>query len=846
MDFRRLWRIAPLVVAALVSVWLIAQPATPAPVASPRTQGLRQSLSPAGSQAAAVVSSVQGELETIYPTTVNLADVPVGEYTPYNTYDQWRAGVIDFEENNEGRRSQLEVQQLQAEAMALPPSRNIQVIGDGPGGWAPTPLTSFDAINVAECCGGGTSVPPDSDMAAGPNHLIAVANVAFKIYNKAGAVLAGPTTFASFFASQAVCVAGPYGAFDPTVLYDEEADRFIIGVDGNGTHFCAAVSATNNPLGAWYVYAAPANFSGAFHDYPHTGVGDDAIFVGANQFGGGLPGGFEGRVWALNKTVMYAGQALTPVTFSTGSTEGTPQPLHLHGYLQGTWPNSTTHYFATDPYDGCTLNIWRWLNPLTGGVPSIVSTFNLCTATGVPGGMPVDAPQQGGTPIQANDWRTRGFEYRNGYGWTADSISCNPGGGTVDCVRFTQVNLTANPPTLTQAGVFASSGVYRTFPDLVVNDCDDMAVGYSQLSSTTWPSIYVTGRLSTDPPGTVQPQVLLKAGEKVYTSFDTPPYRWGDYSGMTIDPDGVTFWHMGEYSKIVPAGPAANWGNYIGSYTYTSCGGAQNQPPTADAGGPYSVAEGSSVQLNGAGSDPDNDPLTFAWDLDNNGSFETPGQSVAFSAATLDGPASRTVVLQVCDDQSACATDPATVNVSNVPPTVNAGPDQVAGVGQVVNLAPATFTDPGLADTHTATIDWGDGTVVPGTVNQAAKTVSGSHSYANFGAYTVTVCVTDDDTGAGCDTMTVSVNSPPVAVDDMAVSYGWHIFIDVLANDSDPDGDPLAVASVTQPQNGRTANYATRILYMPQRGFKGTDSFSYTITDGNGGVSTANVTVMVY
>ena len=53
-----------------------------------------------------------------------------------------------------------------------------------------------------------------------------------------------------------------------------------------------------------------------------------------------------------------------------------------------------------------------------------------------------------------------------------------------------------------------------------------------------------------------------------------------------------------------------------------------NAPPTVDAGGPYSVNEGSSVTLSASGSDPNGDSLAYAWDLDNNGSFETSGQSV--------------------------------------------------------------------------------------------------------------------------------------------------------------------------------------------------------------------------
>src|SRR5581483_363849 len=90
-----------------------------------------------------------------------------------------------------------------------------------------------------------------------------------------------------------------------------------------------------------------------------------------------------------------------------------------------------------------------------------------------------------------------------------------------------------------------------------------------------------------------------------------------------------------------------------------------NHTPTADAGGPYNVDEGGSTTLTGSGTDPDGDPLSYAWDLDNNGSFESSGKSVTFSAANSDGPSSQPVALQVCDDSHACNTATTAVSVAN-------------------------------------------------------------------------------------------------------------------------------------------------------------------------------------
>jgi N-acetylneuraminic acid mutarotase len=176
-----------------------------------------------------------------------------------------------------------------------------------------------------------------------------------------------------------------------------------------------------------------------------------------------------------------------------------------------------------------------------------------------------------------------------------------------------------------------------------------------------------------------------------------------------------------------------------------------NIRPMVDAGGPYQVNEGGSVQVSATGNDPENGSLTYAWDLDNNGSFETLGQSVNFSAASLDGPSSHTIAVQVTDDGNLTATDQATVNVLNVAPTVGAITTTVdpVQVNTPIN-ANASFTDPGTPDTHTAVWDWGDGTTT-GTVTESngSGSVSDSHTYTAAGVYTVKLTVTDDDNDFG-------------------------------------------------------------------------------------------------
>jgi hypothetical protein len=158
------------------------------------------------------------------------------------------------------------------------------------------------------------------------------------------------------------------------------------------------------------------------------------------------------------------------------------------------------------------------------------------------------------------------------------------------------------------------------------------------------------------------------------------------------------------------------------------------------------VEEGQAVTLTAAGSDPEGGAVTFAWDLDNDGIFETAGQSVTFNG--VDGTFDVPVSVQVTDEFGNLAVASTVVTVKNAAPVLGAlvGPSTPMAVKKNVSVN-AEFTDAGVLDTHTAQIDWGDGSVTAGTVSEAngAGTVSGTHAYNAAGIYRVVMTVMDKD-----------------------------------------------------------------------------------------------------
>jgi hypothetical protein len=120
-----------------------------------------------------------------------------------------------------------------------------------------------------------------------------------------------------------------------------------------------------------------------------------------------------------------------------------------------------------------------------------------------------------------------------------------------------------------------------------------------------------------------------------------------------------------------------------------------NQAPSVTAGGPYTAAEGTPLVLTAGGADPESDPLVYAWDLNDDGVFETPGQRATFVAD--DGPSTRWVRVRASDGLLD-AVERVPVTVTNVPPTASLRVPADAQAGSTFAASLAAPADASAAD----------------------------------------------------------------------------------------------------------------------------------------------------
>jgi len=490
----------------------------------------------------------------------------------------------------------------------------------------PSPLASFNGpSNIAGVA------PPDSVGDIGPNHYVAMSNLFFQIYDRSGVSLFGPAATNTLWSGfGGACEAQNAG--DPIILYDQIADRWLLTQftsSGSELFNCVALSTSPDPTGTYFRWAFSNGAN--FPDYPKYGVGADAYYISTRDF---LSGSYVGiGAYALNRAEMIAGNPSPGVikftvdrTVPANVGDGL-LPMDIDGFTLP--PNGNPHYFLgtmdnggpySAPQDALTLWAFdaNFADPPSSSF-TLANTINIgAYDTIFPcGGGRSCIPQPDTTnQLDIQSYRQRPlhrFAYRN-FGTheslvANQSVEASPG---IAGIRWWEIRSPNNNPVVFQEGTYGpgvTDGIHRWMGSVAMDSAGNIGLGYSASSSTVFPSLYYTGRLSSDPLGTLpQGEGVIFNGTGSQTGGGS---RWGDYSSINVDPlDDCTFWYVSEY---IPVTSERDWQLRIGSFRFNECGTPGITLSLAsEASQSICVADDASYSLNVGSIAGFNSPVTLA------------------------------------------------------------------------------------------------------------------------------------------------------------------------------------------------------------------------------------------
>ena len=600
------------------------------------------------------------------------------------------------------------------------------VLQSTPGGpVTPATSTNFEGISSAEQSSLVDWVlPPDTNGAIGPDHYVQIVNLTFAVFQRNGTRLYGPVAINTLWQNFGQAC-GTRNDGDPTVLYDHLADRWFISQLAipnfplGPFYQCIAVSATGDPLGAYYRYEFIIS-PDKLNDYPKFAVWPDGYYLSVNQFANcrddfpfGITCDWAGpRAVVFERSRMLDGQAARMVAFDKSAAN---RGGLLPSGLDGPAPETGTPNYFIQVDDGAwftptvpdRLQIWPFhvdwsvdppvasFGPADAADPDLSAVVlptaafdsNMCNY------QPNCIPQPGtdifGFPSPSVDALSDRLMHRLQYRRfpTHESIvathTVDAGGDRAGMRWYELRKAPGGEWVIYQQGTYApADGLHRWMGSIAMDSAGNIALGFSLSSATTWPSIRYVTRDAADPLGVMGQEATIVSGAGAQLDSSG---RWGDYSAMMVDPtDDCTFWYTQEYYSELEYVYGRNWRTRIASFKVPSCG-APSVPSLSIAD--VTVSEGNSgstpalftVTLSAASTIPVTVDYATA-----NGTATAGSDYVATSGMlTFDpGVTTRTITVTVNSDITVEPNETFFVNLSN--PT-NATLAKGQGTGTILN-----------------------------------------------------------------------------------------------------------------------------------------------------------------
>ena len=711
--------------------------------------------------------------------------------------------------------------------------------GDAPSAM-PSPAATYDGMTNAEACG---CLPPDTNGDIGPTHYVQTVNVRVSIYNRAtGARVLGPDLQSSAFFSGLPagnsCRTSDDG--DPVVLYDPLADRWMISqfeVDDVPGHQCIAISQTGDPTGAYFAYDFVMP-NGEFHDYPHYGVWPDGYYMADHMFNQAGTAYTGAGFFAFDRAKMLAGDPSASYIFYSNVNAGGHLPVDLDGFVAP--PAGLPHRFVeflADEFGSATdgLRVYELVPNYANPGASTFTTKGDITLAAFDARAPTSSRsviEQSGTAVGLDAIADRlmfRVAYRN-LGSAAAPVNSYVGTFTVNVSgvnptsmatyqageRWFELRSTdtgAALPTVRDQGTQNlapgnGAGGVNNFMGSIAQDAQgNLALGFSQSSSTSFPNIVIAGRTG---PGTGGG---LNEGEASFFasggSQTSSSNRWGDYSAMGVDPtDECTFWYTQEYYASTSA---SAWRTRFGKFTYPGC----TTPPrgliaahitdcgsSADiSGATVSVSGGFSRQTNASGALLSNigvPPATYTVSVS-----KTNYSTYTDNAVVVTDGNTTTVSACITGSPAIASAPPALVTAENYLP-LNSAPDP----GETVTVSlPLHNTSTTNSTNLVATLQASGGVTAPSAPQNYGVLVGGGANVSRDFSFTAAGTCGDDITL----TLTLQDGALNLGTATFTMQLGTTLTTTALSENFDGVTAPALPAGWTTAQSGAATAFVSSI-----------------------------------
>jgi len=402
----------------------------------------------------------------------------------------------------------------------------------------------------------GGGYPLDPTGGAGPTAYVQAVNTYYQAFDKVtGAPLMASMSLKSLWP-------GSIDDGDPIALYDKYADRWFIQqfqVSNNTQKILIAISATNDPTGAYYKYTFIPDASDS-PDYPKFSIWSDGYYMTANWN--------NQKVTVFDRVKMLAGNAtagmiVKPVTVNLPNNGFfAPMPADADGEL---------------PPGGTPMSIFAFEDD-NWGAPAVkdqIHVLKMTTDWTTPANTTLIEDVAGGSPIATSPFNSYWSNYMNevaqksssqrldaiqgvfmfraqyrrwaGYNSVVLNNAVNLDTITGHCgIRWYELrqNVGSGIWTIYQQGTYAPDAENRWMGSIAMDDNGAIGMGFAISGNVNFPSLAYTGRNANDPLGQMTySEIIAKSG----TTSQAGINRWGDYGHTSLDPDGLTFWHTGMF-----------------------------------------------------------------------------------------------------------------------------------------------------------------------------------------------------------------------------------------------------------------------------------------------------------